>query len=174
MLKDLKPALGILFRFILIYFVLFIGYQWYLKSTEVGGLDPYSRWVAGQVNTVQEFLGYPSHTEHFPQWSTEYFYINHQAVTRMVEGCNAISVMMLCIAFVFAFYQGGKTWWYAVGSICFLHVINVLRIAGINLIYVEYEAYSEPAHDYLFPVVIYGSVVGIWLVWMKMVNKNTK
>ncbi len=166
MLKDFKPVLMILLRFALIYLALFLLYQLYLNRTEPFGLDPYSRWVAEHVKTLQNAAGYSTVLQHFPKQITEYFKINNNYVSRMVEGCNAVSVMILFAAFVLAFYKGAKTFLFVVGSIVFLHVMNVLRIAGLNIVLTEYPQFGKITHDYLFPAVIYGLVVLLWLIWI--------
>ena len=49
MFNDFKPVLKILLRFIIIYLVLVLGYQFYLNEFKNSGLDPISTWVAKQV-----------------------------------------------------------------------------------------------------------------------------
>lgn len=166
-MKDFKPILWILLRFVVVYVILLLGYQFYLNETINSGLDPFSRWVAFQVKYVQEMLGYKSllydDIPNLQMW----FYVVNDYVSRMVEGCNAISVMILFLAFIFAFYKGSKTFIFAAIGLVFLHVMNVLRIVGLNIVIYEYPEYQKMFHDYVFPAVIYGSVVVLWLVWIK-------
>ena len=166
-MKDFKPILWILLRFVVVYVILLLGYQFYLNETINSGLDPFSRWVALQVKYVQEMLGYKSllydDIPNLQMW----FYVVNDYVSRMVEGCNAISVMILFLAFIFAFYKGPKTFIFAAIGLVFLHVMNVLRIVGLNIVIYEYPEYQKMFHDYVFPAVIYGSVVVLWLVWIK-------
>lgn len=94
----------------------------------------------------------------------------------MVEGCNAISVMILFMAFVFAFYKGLKTFIYALAGIVMLYIMNLLRIVGLNIVMSDYEEYGKMFHDFIFPAVIYGTVVVLWLVWIKffaLKNENS-
>ncbi|WP_435524815.1 hypothetical protein [Chryseobacterium indoltheticum] len=37
--------------------------------------------------------------------------------------------------------------------------MNVLRISGLNIVYSDYPQYGKMSHDYVFPAIIYGSVV---------------
>ena len=78
---------------------------------------------------------------------------------------NVLSFIFL--AFVFAFYEGFKTFIFAAVGLIVLHIMNVLRIAGLNILIVEMPQYSRIGHDYLFPAIIYGSVVVLWLIWIK-------
>ncbi|ASK31498.1 exosortase family protein XrtF [Chryseobacterium sp. T16E-39] len=167
MLKDFKPVLSILLRFIIIYLVLLLGYQFYLNNYKESGLDPFSKMVAEQVSSIQNALHYPTQLYNDVAKEQVWFYVKKVYVTRMVEGCNAISVMILFVSFVFAFYKGFKTFIYAFIGLLILYVINVLRIVGINLLVSDYKEYERMAHDFLFPAIIYGTVVILWLVWIK-------
>lgn len=176
MLKDFKPVLGILLRFIIIYVVLLLAYQFYLNSFSALGLDPFSRMIAEHVMFLQNKLNFPTLLYDDVANEQVYYYVKNKYVTRMVEGCNAISVMILFVSFVFAFFKGTKTFVFAVAGLVALYVMNVLRIVGLNIVTRDYPQYNKIAHDYLFPAVIYGSVVILWLIWIKffaLKNENS-
>jgi len=176
MLKDFKPILGILLRFIIIYLVLLFGYQFYLNSFKAQGLDPFSRVIADHVMFIQNKLGYPTLLYDDIPNEQVYFYVKKEYVTRMVEGCNAVSVIILFVSFIFAFYKGAKTFVFVAVSLLALYVMNVFRIVGLNIVTRDYQEYNKMAHDYLFPAIIYGSVIIIWLVWIKffaLKNENS-
>ena len=176
MLKDFKPVLGILLRFIIIYLVLLFGYQFYLNSFKAQGLDPFSRLIADQVMFLQNKLNFQTLLYDDIPNEQVYFYVKEKYVSRMVEGCNAISVMILFLSFVFAFYKGTKTFVFVLAGLIALYIMNILRIAGLNMVTRDYPEYNKIAHDYLFPAVIYGSVVILWLVWIKffaLKNENS-
>lgn len=168
MFNDFKPVLKILLRFIILYVVMVLAYQFYLNGYKNEGLDPFSTWVMKQTVFAQNLFGYPS--QMVPgklQDETTWFFVSGEYVSRMVEGCNAVSVMILFLSFIFAFYKGAKTFVFVGLGLLFLHIMNVLRIAGLNILIVELPQYSKIGHDYLFPAIIYGSVVALWLVWIK-------
>ncbi len=167
MFTDFKPVLKVLLRFILIYMILLLAYQMYLKPFEGMDMDTFSYWVAKQVVYVQNVIGYPTILVPYPNYETAVFQTNGIDVTRMVEGCNIVSVLILFVAFVFAFYKGWKTFIFAFAGILILHIANVFRIVGLNVVYLNFPDYSKFTHDYLFPAAIYGMVVVIWLVWIK-------
>lgn len=176
MLKDFKPVLSILLRFIIIYLVLLFLYQFYLNSFKELGLDPFSRMIAGQVRHLQNFMGYPTQLYNDVPKEQVWFYVKTGYATRMVEGCNAISVMILFVSFVFAFYKGAKTFIFVLISLVLLYIMNLLRIVGLNIVMTDYKEYGKIAHDFIFPAVIYGSVVVLWLVWIKffaLKNENS-
>lgn len=166
-MKDFLPVLKILLRFVVIYLVLVLLYQWYLNSAGDPVLDPVSRWVARQVQWLQVQCNYPTLLVDGKPTEGVYFYVKQQYVSRMVEGCNAISVMIMFLAFIFAFYKGFKTFLFAAAGIVFLHVMNVARISGLNFVLRDHHEYGKMFHDYVFPAVIYGSVVLLWIIWIK-------
>lgn len=176
MLKDFKPVLSILLRFIIIYLVLLFAYQFYLNSFKESGLDPYSRLIAEQVAVIQNKIGYTTSLYNDVSKEQVWFYVNEKYVSRMVEGCNAISVIILFVAFIFAFYKGTKTFVFVAVSLVVLYIMNILRIIGLNIVTRDHPEYNKMVHDYVFPVVIYGSVVILWLVWIKffaLKNENS-
>jgi exosortase family protein XrtF len=167
MLKDFKPVLGILLRFIIIYLVLLFAYQFYLNSFQNMGLDPFSRMIAEQVRYFQNLFGFQTQLYDDVKGEQVYFYVKNEYPTRMVEGCNAVSVMILFVAFVFAFYKGKKTFVFVLIGLILLYIMNVLRIIGLNVVATDYKQYAKISHDYIFPAVIYGTVVVLWLIWIK-------
>jgi len=176
MLKDFKPVLSILLRFIIIYLVLLFGYQFYLNGFQGKGLDSFSKMIADQVMYVQNFMNYPTKLYDDIAGESVWFHVKTGYATKMVEGCNAVSVMILFVSFVFAFYKGLKTFVFALIGLLLLHVMNVLRIAGLNIVFTDHKEYGKMAHDYFFPAVIYGTVVLLWLVWIKffaLKNENS-
>lgn len=167
MLKDFKPVLGILLSFIIIYLVLLFAYQFYLNSGKDSGLDSFSRIIANQVAALQNTIGYP--TELYDDVKNEqvWFYVKQRYETRMVEGCNAVSVIILFVSFVFAFYKGIKTFVFVGAGLIILYIMNLLRIVGLNIVMTDHKEYGKMFHDFIFPAIIYGTVVVLWLVWIK-------
>lgn len=167
MWQDFKPVLKILLRFVLIYVLLIFVYQQYLNFYDAAAVDPFTRLVANEACFVQGKLGYPSGLTDDVKHNSLWFFVKIKYVSRMVEGCNAVSIMILFLAFIFAFYRGWKTFVFAAGGLLFIHVVNFLRIALLNLILLNYPQYGEIGHQYLFPAIIYGSIVILWLIWVK-------
>lgn len=176
MLKDFKPVLNILLRFVIVYVVLLLAYQYYLNSFRYGGLDPFSRLITERVKDVQNYLGYPTQLYDDVKGEQVYFYVRNFYPTRMVEGCNAISVMILFVAFVIAFYKGFKTFIFILAGLVLLYIMNLFRIVGLNIVMTDHKEYGKVFHDFIFPAVIYGTVVLLWLVWIKffaLKNENS-
>lgn len=166
-MKGFLPVLKILLRFVVIYIVFVLLYQLYLNNYENDVVDPFTRWVAKQVAFVQDLFGFPTNLVDNLKLHTVLFQTNGKFTTRMVEGCNVISVAILFAAFIFAFYKGSKTFLYIFAGLIFLHILNVSRIVLLNIIFLKYPQYEKIGHDYLFPAIIYGGVVVLWLIWIQ-------
>ena len=88
-------------------------------------------------------------------------------IARVVEGCNAISVMILFAAFIFAFSaRWHKTILYIFIGIILLHVLNCIRIALLCFSLFHYKQYSTILHGTIFPLIIYGAVFVLWILWV--------
>ena len=74
--------------------------------------------------------------------------------------------IILGVLLAFAFYKGFKTFVFSIAGLVLLHIMNVLRIAGLNWVLYFYPPEGKMFHDYIFPAIIYGSVVVLWLVWI--------
>jgi len=164
-MKDFKEILWVLLRFLGIWLLLFLLYQWYLNQFS-GNIDGFTKIISDQSAFLLNFTGYETITKDFPSHETVQFYINGKVATRMVEGCNAVSVMIMFLAFVFAFYKGVKTFYFAFSGIVLLYILNLFRIYVLNVIVVDFPALTKYAHDYFFPAIIYGGVVVLWLIWI--------
>ena len=164
-MKDFKEILWVLLRFLGIWLLLFLLYQWYLNQFS-GNIDGFTKIISDQSAFLLNFTGYETVTKDFPSHETVQFYINGKVATRMVEGCNAVSVMIMFLAFVFAFYKGVKTFYFAFAGIVLLYILNLFRIYVLNVIVVDFPALTKSAHDYFFPAIIYGGVVFLWLIWI--------
>lgn len=164
-MKDFKEILWVLLRFLGIWLLLFLLYQWYLNQFS-GNIDGFTKIISDQSAFLLNLTGYETITKDFPSHETILFYINGKSATRMIEGCNAVSVMIMFLAFVFAFYKGVKTFYFAFSGIVLLYILNLFRIYVLNVIVVDFPALTKPAHDYFFPTIIYGGVVVLWLLWI--------
>ena len=88
-------------------------------------------------------------------------------MARVIEGCNAVSVMILFAAFVFAFStQWKKTLLFILFGIVLIHVLNVIRIALLSFALYYYPQYEEILHGTIFPLFIYGVVFVLWILWV--------
>lgn len=142
---------------------------------QVPVIDPVTHSVAKQTAALVRFFGDEAHLTQHPRQASDRFFVNQKSVARVVEGCNAVSVMILFAAFIVAFSTTFKrTALYIVAGIVVIHLLNVFRIAIICMGVYYYPQYSRFLHDIVFPLFIYGVVFLLWVLWVLKFYKNGK
>ena len=168
-LTQYKPFLIFLLKFFLSYAILTFLYQIYLNKydTTQFEVDAITKIVARQAQQTTTFFGYHSEIADNLEQSSVKFFVKEKYVARVVEGCNAISVIILFIAFVIAFKGKIKQTFFFVflGSIL-IYVLNIIRIALISIALYKFPAYEHLIHGVIFPLIIYGVVFVLWIVWV--------
>jgi len=100
-------------------------------------------------------------------------YVNNEFLARIVEGCNAASIIILFISFIIAFAEKfKKTALFLLAGGVLIYVVNIIRIAILTIMYYEYPQYQEILHSVVFPAIIYGMVFILWMIWVRMLSKD--
>ena len=169
LLLQYKPFLLFLGKFIVSYLILTLIYQTYLncfdaKNAEV---DSFTQLVANQSKTVLSWFDSNSFTmPHLREPSVKLFY-KGKYISRIIEGCNALSVIILFISFVIAFSGKLKnTIYFIISGSIIIHVLNITRIALLMVAFYHFPEAKFILHDILFPLVIYGTVFILWIIWV--------
>jgi exosortase family protein XrtF len=164
-----RPFLSFLLRFIVSYALLTLMYQGYLQQYDSSKkeVDYITYQVAEQSKWVLHFFDDSAYTApNYKEAGVKLFYHNTW-IARIIEGCNAVSVMILFTAFVLAFRgTWQRTLWFVPVGIGLIHLANILRIALLAIALYHYPAYEHALHGILFPMVIYGIVFLLWMVWV--------
>lgn len=169
MLKEFKPVLIFLVKFVFIGLVLMALYNVYLNQYHKYNLpDPYSIFVADCTVSTLNTAGFDAGSAIDKKNPWVWIRMENLWPSYINEGCNAISVMIIFVAFVLAFSKGWiRTLLFVIGGLLIIQLMNIFRIALLNWIFVYHSEYGKIAHDYLFPAIIYGTVVLLWIVWVK-------
>lgn len=167
--SQYKPFFAFLTKFILFYLVFAFVYKMYLNqyNAENKEVDYFTEIVAKQtVEVLNLFAGESQYLPH-PKEASLKVYLKGKYLARVVEGCNAISIMILFGAFIFAFSnKWKKTILYIVIGIGIIHLLNVLRIALLTYALYYYPEHEKLLHGTIFPLVIYGVVFVLWIMWI--------
>lgn len=170
LLKQYKPFFFFLGRFLLVYTILLLVYKIYLSGFNVKAneTDQITVAVAEQANGLMNFFGYNSSVKpSLTEASMNLFYGPNDYYVRVIEGCNAVSVMILFAAFCFAFSAYfWRTLLYVIIGFIVIHLLNVVRIALILVLIVKYPHWFDTLHDIVFPLFIYGVVFVLWCFWL--------
>ena len=162
-----KPAIIFVIKFFAVYGLLTLLYSYYL-SFFPEKIDPVSDFVVQLSNkSIQLFVPgvYLEYPEGYPRVNMMY---EGYAYQYYIEGCSAISVMILFSSFVLSFKARAASYvWFVPAGIVVILVTNVLRITLIGLCYLYYPQTAAFLHDFAFPAVIYGVTMLLWVVWVK-------
>jgi exosortase family protein XrtF len=88
---------------------------------------------------------------------------NHKYVARIIEGCNAISIIILFISFVVSFSGKLKPTLLFFLEAYWFYVLNV-RIAMLSVLMYHFPGQVSFLHGVLFPLFIYGVVFILWVM----------
>lgn len=168
--KQYKPFFLFLARFLGSYIVLLIIYKIYLGNFNplINEPDTITYLVAEQANWLLNLFGYTSHIAlNATEACVNLFYGPNNYYVRIIEGCNAVSVMILfasfCIAFSAYFI---RTALYIVIGVLLIYILNICRIALIIILTLKYPSLQSFFHDIFFPLFIYGVVFILWCLWI--------
>ena len=123
--------------------------------------------VADQTAAVLSWFDSQSYTmPHLREPSVKMFYKN-KYISRIIEGCNAVSVIILFIAFVVAFSGKLKnTLLFILFGTILIYVLNISRIAILCMAMYSFPQYQDFLHGVVFPLFIYGVVFILWIIWV--------
>ncbi len=159
------------------YGVLSMAYYAYLSAST--GIEFYPDYVtnlvARQIAAILNSIGYEALVLPHPNEASMKLIIETKYVARIIEGCNAISVIILFVSFIIAFTGPLKaTFFYCfVGSII-LYAFNLIRIVLFSVSLYHFPWRQEILHNVIFPMAIYGTVFLLWMLWVSRFEKVTK
>ncbi|WP_298155292.1 exosortase family protein XrtF [Flavobacterium sp.] len=176
-LQRYKPFLIFLSKFLLSYLLLTFLYQEYLNQFDAAKCEPDGATKLVSENTVWflKLIGHDAEIYPHPNEASYKLFVEGHAVARIVEGCNAVSVMILFVAFIVAFSSRFlKTTLFIFSGVLLIHVLNVIRVGLISVAMRTYPQYKDFLHDIVFPLFIYGVVFGLWVLWINKFSSYAK
>ncbi|MEZ7504713.1 exosortase family protein XrtF [Flavobacterium sp. Arc2] len=170
-----KPFLLFLSKFFFTFIILTVLYQVFLSSFEDNRIDSVTKLVA---RNTEQLLGL-FHADITIEENTAETFIkliyNNRYVARIIEGCNAISVIILFIAFVVSFSRKLKpTLLFIFGGSVVIYILNVIRIALLTVLIYYFPKQESLLHGVLFPLFIYGVVFILWVIWVRKFSLYAK
>jgi len=129
--------------------------------------DPFTAMVTSHAAKLLQLLGLPAGTYVSGMAPNVALQMNGQTVVRGFEGCNAINVSVLFVAFLFA-YKGSlkSTMIFALLGLLAIYIFNLLRVAGLFLVARFYPEQLYLMHKFVFTGIIYAFVFALWYIWI--------
>ncbi len=160
-----------------VYSVLTIGYNLYLNLSDGAKFYPdyLTNLAARQTKALLNGIGYEANVLPHPNEPSMKIIINGKFVARVIEGCNAISIIILFLSFIIAFAGKFKTTlMYCFAGSIIIYTFNLIRIVILSVGLYHYPWRREILHTVIFPMVIYGMVFLLWMVWVNRFSKTKK
>ncbi|MEZ4874215.1 MAG: exosortase family protein XrtF [Flavobacteriaceae bacterium] len=155
---------------------LLYGFYLHISNGTSHTPDVVTRTVAQQSSAILKSLGYNAAVIANNDQPSMQLWVNQHQVGTIIEGCNAISIIILFIAFVLSFASHWKkTVLFLLGGAVLIYSINIVRIAILAMALYQYPQYQEVLHTVVFPGIIYGLVFLLWVFWVRSnTKKNTE
>ncbi len=179
----MKQKNKVLQLFIIKFFVsygIMVGlYSYYLNKTQkketVFTCSPITTKVANQTVKMIAILGYNAKVEQHQNELSIKIWINKNYVSRVIEGCNSINIIILFLAFIIAFSGSLKvTIIYGIVGSLLIYSTNIFRIAILSIGILEYPKHQNILHNIVFPAIIYGMVFLLWIIWVNKFSNYKK
>lgn len=170
-----KPFLLFLTVFFGSYILLTFLYQIFLNGFENSKVDVITRLVSYNTEDLISWFYQSIRIEEVNNEPSFLVYFQDRSVARIVEGCNGISVIILFVSFIMAFSGSLKnTLLFIFGGSLIIYILNVVRIAFLIVLLYHFPEHSHLLHGVLFPLIIYGLVFILWVIWVNKFSKYAK
>lgn len=177
LLVKYKSVIRFIVTFLAVYGILTIGYNVYLNRSDGSKFYPdyLTNLVADQTSTLLNSLGYDTNVVSHSKEPSMKIIMNGKYVARVIEGCNAISIIILFLSFIIAFSGKFKTTlFYGLAGSIIIYAFNLIRIVILSVGLYHYPWRREILHTVIFPMLIYGTVFLLWMVWVNRFSKHTE
>lgn len=179
-MRKNRTIIIFLVKFFATYFILFGIYSYYLHKTQqkanVFSCSPVTVIVGNHVAQLSNLMGYNASVEQNKDELSMRFILDGKYVSRIIEGCNSFSIIILFLAFIIAFSGSIKaTILFGLFGSVLIYIVNLLRIIALSILYYRFPEYQDILHNLFFPAVIYGLIFILWITWVKYfsnLNKN--
>ncbi len=170
-INNNKAVIKFLAIFLISYATLYGLYYWLITSSDA--LDFFTKTVSKQTVYLLNFIDYETIAVTSEKKDYINLWVKGKNIVAIAEGCNAVSIMILFLAFIFSFSKGIKeTALFAIVGIGLIHIMNIIRIIFLIICIYHLPAYATALHNYVFPAMIYGVVFLLWMYWVNSFQKS--
>ncbi|WP_439152945.1 exosortase family protein XrtF [Winogradskyella sp.] len=175
LLIKYKLVIRFIITFLVVYSVLTVTYNLYLNLSDGSKYFPdyFTNLVARQTDALLNGVGYDASVVPHNVEPSIKIIINGKYVARVIEGCNSVSIIILFISFIVAFAGKFKTTFlYCFAGSIIIYAFNLMRIVVLSVGLYHYPWRRNILHTVIFPMLIYGTVFLLWMVWVNRFSKQ--
>ena len=163
-IRQNRPFLGFVVRFLVTFFVLSFLYSLYLVLVKRNGdLDMVTYWVSRLSHETARLMGVAD-----CEWSCflDGCYVGREGrMVNILEGCNGLRLAIVYAAYVIGI--GGWTWRSLLQAFAGLFVVQLFNVVRIGALVALRDHGGDTYFffiKYVFGVFIYGSIVVLWIL----------
>ncbi len=169
-MKEFKPAFRFLAVFLGLYLGLNIVYGLWISSYG-NQADKATILVTNQTSWVLNRFGENTQTRLKEGAPTVSILKDSRIALGVFEGCNSINVMIVFVAFLFAFKGSWKSMaWFLPLGLVLIYIANLVRVILLYYVAEYWRQYFYYIHKYLFTAVIYLIVFILWWWWIEKIS----
>lgn len=171
-----RSVIKFILTFLLVYIVLSVSYKFYLDLSLGSKFYPdyLTHLTAKQSELLINSIGYDAKIIPHPNEPSIKLIINNKFVARVIEGCNSLSIIILFVSFIIAFADTFKrTVIYLFAGSVLIYSVNLMRIVILSIGLYHFPWRREILHTVIFPLIIYGLVFILWMIWVRRFTRNT-
>jgi exosortase family protein XrtF len=174
-LQQFKPFLVFISTFFAAYIILTLLYRLYLNNFETNDIDGITNIVGQNVDQLMRLFNCDVKIVKSISNPSLQLWYNNKYTLRIIEGCNAVSVIILFISFITAFSGKLKTTLYFIlFGVFLIYVLNIIRIALLAVLLFRFPEKEHILHGVFFPLIIYGLVFILWVFWVNKFSKYAR
>jgi exosortase family protein XrtF len=171
LIKQYKPALLFLLKYVVVYVVLNSLYA-LLVSVYNPAPDPVTIAVSNQTAFILEAFYSNVTTEVSGNYPSVPLALGGKQIVDVYEGCNSINVMIVFIAFIVAFKGPLKaSLAFLLIGLVIIYLVNLLRVSALFYVAINFPASMYFFHKFVFTGGIYAIVFALWYVWIVKVKQ---
>lgn len=173
-LKEFKPTIFFLAKFVGLYVVLNLLYGFYITSYHPNP-DPITTLASNNSAFVLRIFGTDVTAVDSLKKPTTSLVCDGKSIVSVYEGCNGANVVIVFLAFIIAFgpFTKRMLWFIPLGILC-IHLINLGRISLLFWVSNSMPKYMYFTHKYLFTAIIYVAVLILWVWWVRISSADKK
>ncbi|MCX7638434.1 MAG: exosortase family protein XrtF [Cyclobacteriaceae bacterium] len=172
LIKEFRPALTFILKFIGLYFALNLLYGWYIDVCNPKP-DHVTKVVTRQSGKILDLFYEQVEVRDHPFKPTTTIFLGENPVVTVFEGCNGVNVLIVFLSFIFAYGPlTGKLVWFLSLGFLLIHLANLARISLLFAVSYHMPDYLYFTHKYLFTSFIFLIVFLMWAAWVFRISKE--
>ncbi|NND61657.1 MAG: exosortase family protein XrtF [Flavobacteriaceae bacterium] len=177
LLQKYRSVIRFVVLFLGTYLVLTLIYSLYLSLSKGGAYPPdfITNLVAKQSSSLLNGFGVAANVVPHETQPTMKLFVEGQYLARIIEGCNAVSIIILFISFIISFAEKWKkTLLFIFAGAALIYGVNIIRISVLSVALYHYPEQESLLHGIVFPGIIYGMVFLLWMFWVRSLSIKAK